>query len=58
MNDAGWVHKKNASQNLVNKVLDVILTEVLTRIYDSMKVSLHEVCDDVDVIIVGFALWL
>ena len=58
MNDVGWMHKEEPSQDLIDKVLNVIVAEFLAREDDSVKVCLHEISDDVYVSVAspGFRL--
>lgn len=56
MDDVGRMHKEKSSEYLIDKILDVIVGEVLPRINDSMEVSLHEVSDDVNIGVIGAGL--
>ena len=58
MNDVGGMHEEKPSEYLIDKVLDVVVGKFLPRINDSMKISLHEVGDDVNIGVVGTGLWL
>lgn len=50
------MHKEESAQNLVDEVLDMIITELLARVDDTVQVSFHEVSDDVDVSIASPSL--
>ena len=58
MNDISGVHEEDASEYLVDKILDMIVTELLPRVYDTMKICLHQICYDVYVVVVGAGLGL
>ncbi len=49
MQNVGRMHKEDASKDLIHKILDVFVSEFLARVYDSMKVGLHEVSNDVNI---------
>ena len=49
MDDIGRVHEHQSSQELVDKVLDVIIGQVLSGIYHPVQVGLHQFCDDIDI---------
>lgn len=49
MDNIGWMHVQQASQNLVHKILDVVVWQVLPRVNDSMQIRLHQLCYDVNV---------
>ena len=49
MNDIGRMHKEKSSENLVDKILNVVVRQVLTRVNDSMKVCFHQLGNYVDV---------
>lgn len=53
MHYVGGVHVKQASKYLIHEVLIVISLQLLLGVYQVVQVRLHEVRDDVDVIIVG-----
>ena len=44
-----------ATQQLVHKVLDVVISQVLPRVDHSVHVSLHQVSDDVDVLVASLS---
>ena len=52
------VHKEESSQYLIDKVLDVLIAEFLSRVDDAVEVCLHKIGDDVDVGIACFGLRL
>ena len=58
MNNISGVHEKDAPEYLIDKILDVIVTELLPGVYDTMKICLHEVCYDVYIVVVGAGLRL
>jgi hypothetical protein len=49
MNDISRMHKQEPSQNLIDKVLNVVVRQILSRVDNSMQVSLHELCDNVNI---------
>lgn len=49
MKDVGGVHEEQSAQDLVDEVLYVFVTELLTRVDDPVEVGLHQVGDDVNV---------
>ena len=51
------MHEKESAKDLVDKVLDVIVAELLPGVDDPMQVGLHEFSDDVDVVVAGACLW-
>ena len=53
VDDVGGVDVEAAAEELVHKVLAVIVRQVLARVDDSVHVGLHEVGDDVDVLVAG-----
>ncbi len=57
MDDVGWVHEEESSEDLIDEILDVVVAEFLSGIDDPMQIGFHEVSDDVDVIIVGACFW-
>lgn len=42
---------------MINKVLDVVIGEILPGVDNAMQVSLHKLCDDVNVIVPGLGFW-
>ena len=46
------------SEQLIHKILAVVVSQILPRVNHSVHISLHEVCDDVDVFVVGLGGWL
>lgn len=58
MNNIRRVDVQAASEQLVHEILAVIVSEVLSWIYDPMHIGLHEVSNDVDVLIAGLRGWL
>lgn len=56
MNDIGRMHEKNAPEDLIDKILNVVVAEILPGIDDPVQVSLHEVSYDVDIGIIGLGL--
>ena len=53
MDDVRRVHVVAARQHLEHEVLQVVVCEVLARVDDTVHVSLHQLRDDVDVLVVG-----
>lgn len=49
MNDIGRMDIKHAPQNLVEKILNVLIGEILTGIYNSVQIRFHQVSKDVNV---------
>lgn len=49
MQHISWVHKEQSPQDLVNKVLDVLVTQLLPRVNHSMEVGFHQFSNDVNV---------
>ena len=58
MQNVGRMHKEDASKDLIHKILDVFFSEFLTGVYDSMKVGLHEISNDVNITVSGPSLRL
>ena len=58
MNDIGRMHEKKPSKNLIDKILNVVLSEVLPWINDSMQVCFHKLSNDINVYISSSRLWL
>ena len=56
MNDTSRMHKKDPPEDLVDKILDMVVTELLPRIDDPVQIRLHQVSNDVNVSIVGSSL--
>lgn len=62
--DVGWfdvavdnprtVHVEGAAQDLVGEVLDVLVGHFLFGVDDAVQVGVHQFCDDLDVLVVGF----
>ncbi len=52
------MHEEQPSQDLVYKVLNVLVTELLPGVDDPMEVGLHEFGDDVDVCVARLGLRL
>ena len=52
------MHKENSSKYLVDKILNMVFTEVLPGVNNSMKICLHQVGNDVDIAVIGPSLWL
>lgn len=48
------MHEEQSTQNLVDKVLNMIITELLPRIDHSMKIGFHEISDDINVSVTCF----
>lgn len=49
MDDVRRVHIIGALENLMHKVLHVVVREILARVDDSVHVGLHQLRDDIDV---------
>lgn len=47
------MHVQHSSQELVHKILNMFLSEWLLGIDHSMKVGLHEIGNDVDIVVAG-----
>ena len=58
MDDRRRVNVETASEQLVHEVLAVIVSKILARVDDSVHVSLHQIGDDVDVLVAGRSWWL
>lgn len=58
MNQVGGMHVEQPSENLVDEVLDVIFSEVLLGVDNSVKVCLHKLGYNVDVGVASFTLRL
>ena len=54
MNDVGWVQVVAATQELMHKILHVLISEFLSGVDNSVHVSLHKLCDNVNI----FIAWL
>ena len=46
------MHKKYPPEDLVDKILDMVVTEFLPRVDDPVQICLHQVSNDVNVSIV------
>ncbi len=42
MDDVGRMHVQEASENLVDEILNVVVGQVLARVNDSVQVGLHQ----------------
>ena len=51
MNDVGRVHIEKPFEHLPDKILNMLVWEVLLGVDDSVEVGFHEFSDDVDVFI-------
>ena len=49
MDDAGGVHEEDAPEDLVDEILDMVVTELLPGVDNPMQVGLHKVSNDVNV---------
>ena len=49
MDNIGRVYVQTSSKKLVHEVLTMIVGEVLSGVYDSVHVGLHQLRDDIDV---------
>ena len=49
---------QTTTQQLVHKVLTMIVCQFLTGVDNSMHICLHEVGDDVDVLVTRWCRWL
>ena len=58
MNDVGRVHEEDAPEDLVYKILNVVVAEILPGVDDPVQIGLHEVGYDVDIGVVGLGLGL
>ena len=58
MDDISRVHIEKATKQLVDKVLNMVLGEVLSRVNDPMQVSFHEFSDNVDIGVACLGFWL
>ena len=50
MDDVRRVHEEHRPEDLVDKIVDMLLGELLLRVDDPMKVGLHELSNDVDIV--------
>jgi|NorSeaMetagenome_1021524.scaffolds.fasta_scaffold343041_1 hypothetical protein len=50
MNNVSRVKVIGSSQKLVHKILHVFVRKLLSRVNNSVHVSLHQLCDNVDVL--------
>ena len=57
MNDVRGVHIVRADQDLEHEVLHMVVGQVLPGVDDSVHVSLHQICDDVDVFVASLGGW-
>lgn len=53
MDNIGGVNVKTTAQQLIHEILAMIIREVLPRIDYSMHIGLHQVRNDVDVLVPG-----
>ena len=53
MGDVCGVHVLQGFQELVEDVLHVLICQVLSRLYDSVQIHLHDVCDQVKIPEIG-----
>lgn len=51
MDNVGCVHVVAARQDLEHEVLQVVVGQVLPRVDDAMHIRLHQLSDDVDVLV-------
>ena len=58
VNDVGRMHEKDAPKDLIDKILNMVVAEILPGIDNPVQVSLHKVSYDVNIGIVGLGLWL
>ena len=56
MNDVGRMHEKDTPEDLVDKILNMVVAEILPGIDNPVQVSLHKVSYDIDIGIVGLGL--
>ena len=56
MNDVGRMHEKDAPEDLIDKILNVVIAEILPGIDDPVQVSLHKVSYDINIGIVSLGL--
>ena len=58
MDNIGAMDVEASSQELVHKILAMIVSEVLSRVNDSMHICFHEVSNDVDIFESCLSWWL
>ena len=51
MDDVGRVHVITSGQHLEHEVLHMVVSQVLSGVNNAVHVSLHELCDDIDIFI-------
>ena len=56
MEDVGGVHEEQPAQDLVDEVLDVLVAQLLPGVDHAVQVGLHQLRDDVDVLVAGARL--
>ena len=57
MNDISRVNIQTPSQKLIHEVLDMIVSQILTRVDYTMHICLHQIRNDINVFIAGLAGW-
>lgn len=55
MDNIGGVNVEAASEQLIHEILTVIVSQVLSRVYDPMHVSLHQICDNINIFIASWS---
>ena len=55
MDNVGGVDVQAPSQQLVHEVLAMVIGQILSRVYHSVHVCLHQVRDDVDVFVASWS---
>ena len=51
MDNVGRVNVKAASQELIHEILAMVVCQILARVNDSMHISFHKICNDVNIFI-------
>ena len=57
MDDISCMHVVATSQNLEHEVLHMVVCQVLSRVNDSVHVSLHQLSDNVDILVARYRGW-
>jgi hypothetical protein len=51
VDDVGTVDVETPSEQLVHEILAVVIREVLSRVNNFVHISLHQISDDVDILV-------
>ena len=54
MDHISRVHEEESSEQLVNKILNMVFREILARVDYSVQIRFHKFSDDINIVVAGF----